>query len=402
MVLLDEHNVCAYLSEHYPAFSQAGPVKVHAIGGGDGEEGGLINYLFRVTNDEESIIVKQARSTSRTVEGLSIPTSRNRQEYESTYMRGAVVPQYVPKALFEDPENAVLAMEDVSYLTQAQSLLMRSRKIPLLGEQIGEYVARNSFYFSEFYLDTDEFRRLSCHFRNSDMRSIMESWVFLRDAPYLKHRGNMRLKALLDADEQVNARSYEMRLKFMTRGEALIHGDLHVGNIFADDTRLKVIDMEYTFAGPMCYDIGYFSASLLTQYFTGCFRKFDSERERQEFISYILATIATTYNSFVRHFVECWHKDAKPVYRKAEGLLQLLAKGFLADVLAFTAIPCFTKVTTNPTGEFVALGERDMERAQELCLIVCRQLLLHGDEFATIEDAMSAIVDMTSIYLSAH
>ena len=96
----------------------------------------------------------------------------------------------------------------------------------------------------------------------------MEDWVFLRDAPYLTHNGNPVLKQLIDRDESIRVCCYELRHKFMTRGEALIHGDLHTSNVFADKERLKVIDMEYTFAGPLCYDIGYFAASLLTQYCT--------------------------------------------------------------------------------------------------------------------------------------
>lgn len=410
MTLLDKQTILPYLREHLPSFDQSGTVRVHAIGGpgeqptcDDGsdkrEEGGLINHIFRVSNASQSVIVKQAQTRSRSNAGIVLPVERNRREYESMLLRSAIVPQYVPTPYLEDPESAVLVMEDVSYLEQVHGLLVDGKALPRLAEQVGEYVAKNSFYYSEFYMDTDEFRRLACHFRNSDMRSVMESWVFLRSAPYLEHHGDLRLKALIDADPAITTRCYEMRFKFMTRAEALIHGDLHVSNMFADADRLKVIDMEYTFAGPMCYDIGYFSASLLTQYFTACFRPFPSEADRRAFMEYILGTVEGTYESFVSHFVSYWKRDAKPVYRDADGLLRRLAEGFLADVLAFMAIPCFSKVTTNPSEEFVLLDETDRERAMELALVVARQLLLHGNQFATMGDAMDGIREMTSIYL---
>lgn len=42
----------------------------------------------------------------------------------------------------------------------------------------------------------------------------------------------------------------------MNHGQALLHGDLHSGSIFANEMGIKVIDPEFAFYGPMGYDIG--------------------------------------------------------------------------------------------------------------------------------------------------
>lgn len=42
----------------------------------------------------------------------------------------------------------------------------------------------------------------------------------------------------------------------MNNAQALIHGDLHSGSIFANENGIKVIDPEFAFYGPMGYDIG--------------------------------------------------------------------------------------------------------------------------------------------------
>ena len=42
----------------------------------------------------------------------------------------------------------------------------------------------------------------------------------------------------------------------MNNAQALIHGDLHSGSIFANEQGIKVIDPEFAFYGPMGYDIG--------------------------------------------------------------------------------------------------------------------------------------------------
>ena len=129
----------------------------------------------------------------------------------------------------------------------------------------------------------------------------------------------------------------------MTRGEALIHGDLHTSNVFADKERLKVIDMEYTFAGPLCYDIGYFAASLLTQYCTACFRPFPSEGRAVPF-SPISSPACWSSILLCGALYGVLGEDAKPIYQRSGGFCEHLARGFLPDVLGFAAVPCFPRL----------------------------------------------------------
>ena len=42
----------------------------------------------------------------------------------------------------------------------------------------------------------------------------------------------------------------------MNNAQALIHGDLHSGSIFANEEGIRVLDPEFAFYGPMGYDIG--------------------------------------------------------------------------------------------------------------------------------------------------
>lgn len=66
MWILEEGQILPYLRSHYPVFDQSGPVDIQCIGALEGEEkprepdeGGLINYIFRVSNGKQSVIVKQ-------------------------------------------------------------------------------------------------------------------------------------------------------------------------------------------------------------------------------------------------------------------------------------------------------------------------------------------------------
>lgn len=90
MWILEEGQILPYLRSHYPVFDQSGPVDIQCIGALEGEEkprepdeGGLINYIFRVSNGKQSVIVKQGRSASRKNDKIVLPIWRNRQEYET-------------------------------------------------------------------------------------------------------------------------------------------------------------------------------------------------------------------------------------------------------------------------------------------------------------------------------
>ena len=104
-------------------------------------------------------------------------------------------------------------MEDVSYLGNARVELTKNRMFPNLGRQMAEYSAAANFYTSEFYLDTPTFRNLCNSFTNTEMRNIMETWVFLREAPFpVNPETGWLQQALKDLDYNVgmNAIGYHV------------------------------------------------------------------------------------------------------------------------------------------------------------------------------------------------
>ncbi|MFQ7855472.1 MAG: hypothetical protein ACLRIS_10430 [Flavonifractor plautii] len=149
MWILEEGQILPYLRSHYPVFDQSGPVDIQCIGALEGEEkprepdeGGLINYIFRVSNGKQSVIVKQGRSASRKNDKIVLPIWRNRQEYETLRLRHAIVPQYTPETYYVDWENAIFLMEDVSDLAQVRKLLCSGVMLPRLAEQVGNLLRR--------------------------------------------------------------------------------------------------------------------------------------------------------------------------------------------------------------------------------------------------------------------
>lgn len=198
-------------------------VDIQCIGALEGEEkprepdeGGLINYIFRVSNGKQSVIVKQGRSASRKNDKIVLPIWRNRQEYETLRLRHAIVPQYTPETYYVDWENAIFLMEDVSDLAQVRKLLCSGVMLPRLAEQVGNLLRRAPLLLGVL----------------SGSRPVSKTFCTLPQQRYAvhhgrlgvsagctlpHHNGNPVLKQLIDRDESIRVCCYELRHKFMTR-----------------------------------------------------------------------------------------------------------------------------------------------------------------------------------------
>lgn len=403
MLILDKQNMIPYLQAHYPDFCKAGPITVCEIGDREEDNPGLINHIFKVSNGKDSMIVKQGQERIRLDGEYQVPPGRNRQEYLSLKLRGTIIGKFVPKVYGIDYENNVFAMEDVSYLGNARVELTKNRMFPNLGRQMAEYSATANFYSSEFYLDTPTFRALCNTFTNSEMRRIMETWVFLREAPFPSNPETEWLRQALKDDKEFIAENYLLRHKFMSCPETLVHADTHTSNIFLNDETIKVIDMEYTFGGPFSYDLGYFTNSLITQFCAAYFRPFPSEEARHTYQAYILTQIIESYEYFVCYFKDFWDKDAKDVYRSCPAWRDKFIEGFLPDILGFACIPTFAVVLAPGDGWMdiaVIPNEKDRLNTKYMLVVLCRHLLVNRTKYATIQEAVEDMILVCNDFLS--
>lgn len=408
MFILDKNNLLPYLKSHYPAFDTSGPVTISAIGDGEDEIQGLINYLFRVSNSSGSLIVKQGRTNLRLEDDTStqssryrVPPERNYLEYASLKLRHAITPQYVPEVYYVDRENNIFFMEDVSYLKPGRTLLSNSVILPNLGRQCAEFLADIHFYTSEFYMDTEQFRQLSKVFTNTGMRRIMENWLFLRETPSEERHPFTHILEPYIFDQAVVTQSHLLRHKYMGTTEAFIHSDVHTSNLFADDTRMKVIDMEYTFAGPCAYDLGYLLGSLCSQFCSAVFRPFPCESDRAVFKQYILETIYDLLTIYRTRFAAHWTDEAKEVYRSCPGFREAFLDTLLPDIVGYSAMPMLTlcvQAFAFPQ-EFESIpSDANRLHALQLYCAMARLFLLGRQSFHVPEDVLSAMVGLEQDY----
>lgn len=409
MVVLDKHNIVPYLRERYPKFDTAGPVSVSAIGDDEEDSQGLINYVFRVKNTQGSLIVKQARANMRLDDDVEStdasycpPQDRNYSEYLTIKLRRAITPDCVPEVYYVDRENHVFLMEDVSYLKPARAQLAHNVMIDGLGARVARFLADIHFYTTEFYLDTEVFRELDRRFVSTGMRAIMENWLFLRDTPTHKCPAlTQHFLPHIFADDIV-VQSHVLRHKYMNSTQAFIHSDIHTSNIFADARQLKVIDMEYTFAGPVAYDLGYFLASLVSQYCSALFRPFPSRGEREDFKRYLLGTVYTLLDEYQKCFAAHWNDEAKEVYRSCPGFRDAFLAEVIPDTAGYAAMPMFTLCVSSFgfTQEFEVIQDEGLKlHALQLYCSLGRRFLMGRERIRTPKDAVAVILEGEREYL---
>lgn len=410
MTILTKDTITDYLKIHMPFLDYSKPLIISAVGDGNIEDDGdgYINFVYRVSDGKYKLILKQAQEHGRMVGDYVLPLDRAELEYDTMKLRASIVPQYIPKLYFNDPEEHIFVEEDVSHLQIMRFQCIKNRIYPKFAKQAAEYLAKTHFYTSEYYLDTDTFRKLTVRFMNHRMRNIFDTGAFHFkrlstescggdfDPRFIKYVEDICM------DPQIAMERHQLRHAYISKAETLIHGDYHTSNTFIDENEMKVIDMEYTFAGPLAYDMGYMMGQLLAQYFTADFRENGTKEERKAFKEYMKNTFREFYEEYFRIFFACWDEDAKDFYQNLPMLKEDIQRRYLKEMAGFCA-------NTNLSRAAGAIGfpeydmlENDTKRIHSICLSVIAdvQVLKHYHDYTSFDDFWRDIEETEKAYMA--
>lgn len=400
MFIITKDNIIEYLKKHIPELDDSAAFHISMIGEGTEEEDGdgYVNYIFRVQSEKASYVLKQATGTGR-VSGFSMGTYRNKLEYDSQKIRYAIVPEYTPALYFQDEENNIFVMEDVSHLSVVRFQMNQNKIFPIIGRQCGECMAKTEFYTSEFYQDRSDFRKLITQFENDELRKIMEDGLFMdrfgiTDMDPTMGKGFEDFAGQITGDYSYRQERLKLRRNFITHTDALIHADFHTSNIMADENEMKLIDMEFSFMGPFGYDLGYLAGSILSQYCAACFKPFDSEQKRFEYKAYLLASIKDMFRSYFAKFTECWNEDAKPRYQNETGLRRSVMDEIMRDAPGYASIVnWFRCVAPIPYPDFDVIEDVNKKRlATTLSLLIDWQIMFARYTYQSVDDLIDTVL----------
>jgi len=273
---------------------------------------GNLNLVFIVKGPAGGFCVKQALPYVRLV-GESWPLTLDRAhfEHEALKCQAAVVPHLVPTVHHFDRGRAALVMELLEPHIILRKGLIQGIVYPKIAEDIATFAAHTLFSTSDLAVGASVKKHAMAEFCfNTELCKITEDLVFTD--PYQIAELNRWTSPQLDviaaefrADAPLKVAVQELKWAFLSRAEALLHGDLHTGSIMvtADDTR--VIDPEFAFYGPMGFDIGAVMANFLLAYFAQDGLAV-AQGERIAYQGWLLGTLESFWTVFEARFLELW------------------------------------------------------------------------------------------------
>jgi 5-methylthioribose kinase len=285
---------------------------------------GNVNLIFRLSGPGGQVLIKQAVPYLRCV-GESWPLSvrRNYFEYKALEAHTAVAREYLPRVLAFDEASAAMVMEFLGDHLILRKGVMLGIVYPSFSEHITDYMAKTLFFTSDLFLPAGEKKQKMMLFcENTDLCKITEDLIFTD--PYRVAETNRWTTPELDAiarefarDPELKVAITELKAKFLTASEALIHGDLHSGSIMVNQTETKVIDPEFAYYGPMGFDVGL----LLANFFLAYFSQAGLARNPPEYEAWLLAQVEEIWSKFERKFRALWDTHLQGDYLPAKLLV---------------------------------------------------------------------------------
>lgn len=341
---LTEQEAVQYVKEIPGLFSKGAELSSREIGDGN------LNLVFDIREDAtgKSVIVKQALPYARVVgESWPLTLDRARIESEALQIQYKLVPELVPQVYHFDAELALTVMENVGDHVIMRKGLIEGNRYPLFAKQIGKFLAHTLFYTSDLGAHPYEKKALVGRFINPELCKITEDLVFTdpyENAP--TNNFNPLIRREVEAiwhNKPLKLEIAKLKYDFLTRAEALLHGDLHTGSIFITKTSLKAIDPEFAYYGPLGFDIGAVIANLLLNY-AGQHGLQKDQGERESYREYLLETVEDVWNEFVSQFVQLWHKHAKERSAHVEGLWESYVKRLIQDAAGYAGCKVLRRV----------------------------------------------------------
>jgi len=399
---LDKASVVDYLKDIKKVMDYFDNEEIEADEIGDGN----LNYVYIVRSVREpskALIVKQAVPYLRCV-GEEFPLSRERMTYEIRALQKFynIFPNFIPNIYHASEDMSLVVMEFLNKHIIMRKGLMQSIKYTNFSEHISTYMSATLFYTSSLSLSSSDKRELIDKFNsNSELCKLTEDLVF--SFAFMEHETNDNenvkdnpLADKLFSDMEFKERVLELKYKFMTQSDALIHGDLHTGSIMINENETYVIDPEFAFVGPFGFDIGALLANLVNNYI---YHSIVSKDE--EFKEWLLETIKEVLDKFSEKFLKFWseHKDSALLvdgYLQASSLNHYkskFVKNILRESVGFAGCKMARRVY-GVAGVEEIRGIEDIalrREAEELALRIAREFVMRYDKIESTDEILEII-----------
>ncbi|CNI26937.1 methylthioribose kinase [Yersinia aldovae] len=359
---------------------------------------GNLNLVFKIrdTAGISRVIVKQALPYVRCVgESWPLTLDRARIEAETLLTHSQFCPQHTVNVLHHDAELAVMVQEDLSDHSIWRSELVKGKYYPQAAAQLAEYLAQTLFHTSDFYQSAQAKKAAVSRYTNPELCQITEN-LFFTD-PYIDHERNNFAPALLPEvlvlrqDDALKLAVASLKHRFLSKAEALLHGDIHSGSIFVAEGRLKAIDAEFGFYGPIGFDVGTVLGNLLLNYcgLPGLAGPRDAAAGREQ----RLKDIHILWETFGHRFLALSEEKTQDSALATAGYAQLFLQQVWQDAVGY----CGSELIRRTIGlahvaDLDSIADDEMRRAcQRHALSLGRTLILAASYIDGADDLIARI-----------
>lgn len=210
-------------------------------------------------------------------------------------------------------------------------------------------------------------------------------------------------KKAIEEDVALKVAASQLRAKFVTQTQALIHGDLHSGSVMCSpaENQTFVIDPEFAFYGPMGFDVGAFIANLFLAY---CAQGGHSNGD--DYADWVLDQIRTFWTTFEKEFIALWNDEAehtgmefKRVMLSDMEALEAAQKAFISSVLQDTIGFAGMKMLRRVVGiahveDLDSIEDADVRaKCERHALETAKVFIKTASTFSSIEDAIKVALE---------
>ncbi|KFL34905.1 MULTISPECIES: phosphotransferase [unclassified Sulfurospirillum] len=237
------------------------PLNVKEIGDGN------LNFIFRISDQSgTSLILKYAAPFLRLL-GKDFPLPQNRicvEMHTLGYFK-SIAPSLIPTLYHLDEASFCFAMEDLVGYKLLQTAQFDQFIALSLYAKLGTFLAA-------LYTKVPS-QHEAAYYENATLKRISEEYIFI--FPHIENNPALMLPSHFSPAPKSATflQNIDVLLNlFQNEKECLIHGDLHTGSIMIKHENLAIIDAEFSFWGPLGFDIGTLLAHIIFGEIYNCFR----------------------------------------------------------------------------------------------------------------------------------
>lgn len=222
---------------------------------------GNMNMVVRVATTRQQIILKQSRPWVEKYPQIQAPAERSKAEtdFYRLISEYPAVADKMPQILAADQGRHLIAMEDLGPASDYSDLYAARQILAMPIEQATAWLAE----LHAIPLPAAEREQVGC----LDLRKLNHQHIFVIP---LTTPSVVALNSICDGLENLAdqirrwpdlvAKSEYLGEQYLQAGEHLLHGDFYPGSWLRTEAGFRVIDPEFSFAGPGEFDLGILAA----------------------------------------------------------------------------------------------------------------------------------------------